>query len=68
MLVYQCDCFCDRCPDWQETGETRHGNANGLGALAREIAKSTGWKRLRKADGTYEDVCPKCLKKKSSNV
>lgn len=62
MLVYQCDCFCDRCCDWQGTAETRHGSADGLARVAREVAKSFGWKRIRKSDGTYEDVCPNCAK------
>jgi len=67
-LSYQCDCFCDRCFDWQAGEGTQHGTADGLGRSALEIAKKKGWQRKRKEDGTYEDVCPECLKKESSNA
>jgi hypothetical protein len=65
-LSYQCDCFCDRCGNWQ-AGAVQYGTANGLGRLALEIAKKEGWKRQRKEDGAYEDVCPQCLEKEFFN-
>lgn len=68
VLSYQCDCFCDRCFDWQAGEGSQHGTADGLGRSALEIAKKKGWKRKRTADGTYEDICPECLKKESSNA
>ena len=67
-LSYQCDCCCDRCGDWQAGEGTQHGNAAGLGRSALEIAKKKDWRRKRKEDGIYEDVCPECLKKESSNA
>jgi hypothetical protein len=62
VMIFQCDCFCDRCYDWTEGGETKRGNANGLARNAQEMARLKGWRRMRKEDGTYEDVCPACLR------
>ncbi|RUT30906.1 hypothetical protein WG29040_23495 [Pseudomonas sp. PAMC 29040] len=65
-LSYQCDTFCDICSDFVEGEGTQHGNADGLGRSALELAKLAGWKRRRTAAGTYEDVCKRCLEKETN--